>query len=109
MAAFGVNAYGFMDPGPAYKYTPCWIPPEEGTPTVKILSSKAFEFQKEFKKRYPEYTLSFDTCGILSQISGPIIEGDISQDILVERIKPLFTKFEELFGIGTECLQYKIK
>lgn len=109
--AFGVNAYGIIDPGPAYKYTPCWIPPEEGTPTPRVFTKaqeqKKVELLAKFKERYPEYTLSYDALGVLKEIkamanvalsTNPLTTGTYT-------IENLFTEFKDLFGIETEFLQ----
>ncbi|MDI6752012.1 MAG: hypothetical protein QME07_04050 [bacterium] len=56
IAAFGANVYGIWA-GPIHKQKVSFVPPEKGTPTNRMLSSKALQLQKEFKKRFPEYTL----------------------------------------------------
>jgi hypothetical protein len=110
LVVLGVNAYGFKDPEPAYKYEPCWILPEEGTPSFRVLSKKEeerkAELLKKFQERYPEYTLSYDREDVLKEIKAsaqvafienPIFTGTYTQE-------SLFSEFEDLFGIGTECL-----
>ncbi len=104
--AFGANVYGFWDAGPAHKYKPCWIPPEEGTPTTRVMSSQALQLQKEFKDRYPEYTLSYDSWGVLNQIKAPANVALSTNPLTTATytLESLFTEFKDLFGIGTECL-----
>lgn len=91
---------------PEDKYKPIWIPPDEGTPTQRVLTKKEDKLLKKFNKRFLEYTLFFDPYGVLKEITAladiafsknPIFTGTYTQE-------HLFAEFEDLFGIGTECL-----
>ncbi|MEW6102482.1 MAG: hypothetical protein AB1630_01485 [bacterium] len=107
---FGVNLWAIVDPGPAYKYKPIWIPPDEGTSTTRILSieeqKRKEALNKKFQNRFPEYTLSFDSYGVLKEIFALANDRFIKNPIFTGTytIESLFSEFKDLFGIGTECL-----
>jgi hypothetical protein len=105
MLGWGISVYGIWA-GSIHKQKLMWVPPEKGTPTVKMLSNKILQLQKEFKKRFPEYTLSYDEYGILKEISAPanVVFSTNPLRIGTYTLESLFTDFEDLFGIGTECL-----
>ncbi|MDI6752013.1 MAG: hypothetical protein QME07_04055 [bacterium] len=110
----GTDLYAILDPGPAYKYKPVWIPPEEGTSSIRILNKKEqekkAELLKKFKERYPEYTLIFDARGIIKEINVPADARSKNPmpgyGYYIEALEPLFIQFKDLFGIGTEALQH---
>lgn len=105
MLGWGISVYGIWA-GPTHKQKLSWVPPEKGTPTVKMMSSKTLQLQKEFKKRFPEYTISYDDYGILKEINAPANVVFFTNPLRTGTytLEHLFTEFEDLFGIGTHCL-----